>query len=489
MSDQSQQRGGGSDLFRPAPARDDEWLHQLIGDWQLLADLSFADLVLWIPHRGVWVGAAQARPTTGMSMIPEDVVGQQPAARVATVIDQTFFSGVLSTIEADDHVVVDVVPVRSTDGVQAVMTRHTPSESRRRRGRLESTYLGLAQRLLEMVSVGTFPDGSTWVGRGGAPRVGDGVIALSATSEIEYASPNAVSALRRLGVKVDPVGVRLSHLLADTGAQPTDNPQEAAAVLAGRAPWHCELRRRSSAVAFRSVPLTADAKRVGAALLLRDVSELRRRDRELLTKDATIREIHHRVKNNLQTVAALLRLQARRVNDAEAKQSLADAGRRVAIIAAVHEALSAGFDDAVNFDDVAARGLNSGIEVGRRSEHAVTGEIRGSFGTVSSEDATNLAMVIAELIQNAVEHGLNGRDGCVVVEAQRESEHLIVEVSDDGVGMGESDESPTRTGLGTQIVQTFVSDMHGEIAWLPRESGGTTARFTARLRPAGAASR
>ena len=490
MSDSTDVLAGREAPLLPGQ-RDDDWLHQLIGDWQLLSDLSFADLVLWVPEKGAWVGAAQARPTTGTSIIPEDVVGQHPAVRVASVIEKAYFGGSILTVETADHTVVDVVPVRSEHGVQAVMTRHTPPGSARRRGRLESTYLGLAQRLLEMIASATFPDGgSTWSGVGGTPRVGDGVIALDASDRVEYASPNAVSALRRLGVRAEHMGARIPQLLSETEAEPVENSQDAAAVLTGRAPWHCEVRRGGSAVLWRSVPLSADGKRVGAALLLRDVSELRRRERELLTKDATIREIHHRVKNNLQTVAALLRLQARRVGDSEAKQSLADAGRRVAVIAAVHETLSEGFDDAVAFDDVALRGLNSSIEVSRDSEHDVSGRLDGSFGIVSSEDATTLAMILAELIQNAVEHGLRGRGGHVTVAAERSGQHLDVRVIDDGVGWpsqpSAESSTPARTGLGTQIVRTFVSDLHGEITWTSGPDGGTVAAFTATLRPTAA---
>src|SRR5258708_12303859 len=88
--------------------------------------------------------------------------------------------------------------------------------------------------------------------------------------------------------------------------------------------------------------------------MLRDVTELRHRERELITKDATIREIHHRVKNNLQTVAALLRLQARRLNAAEARAALEEAVRRGGSIAIVHETLSHAPDKAGDFDDIAA---------------------------------------------------------------------------------------------------------------------------------------
>ena len=101
------------------------------------------------------------------------------------------------------------------------------------------------------------------------------------------------------------------------------------------------------------MPLRPAGERTGGLILLRDVTELRRRDRELVTKDATIREIHHRVKNNLQTVAALLRLQARRIGVPEGRIALEEAVRRVGAIAVVHETLSQSLRrPTVDFDEV-----------------------------------------------------------------------------------------------------------------------------------------
>ena len=114
-------------------------------------------------------------------------------------------------------------------------------------------------------------------------------------------------------------------------------------------------------------------------MLLRDVTDLRSRDRELVTKDATIREIHHRVKNNLQTVAALLRLQARRMTVPEARAALEEAVRRVGSIALVHETLSQSLDESVDFDEIADR---LRVMVGRRGlgGGAVTSSRTGRFG-------------------------------------------------------------------------------------------------------------
>ena len=134
---------------------------------------------------------------------------------------------------------------------------------------------------------------------------------------------------------------------------------------------------------IRVLPLLDGRERVGAIVLCRDVSDLRSKERQLVTKDATIREIHHRVKNNLQTVAALLRMQARRMESPEAKVALNDAMSRVASIAIVHETLSQAFDETVEFDKVADGLLQDGrrrlLDLGRGDGRAA-GHLRRGVG-------------------------------------------------------------------------------------------------------------
>src|SRR5205823_3499982 len=143
--------------------------------------------------------------------------------------------------------------------------------------------------------------------------------------------------------------------------------EDLVAVAGGRTARGMEVEGRGTTVQLRSIPLLAGRARVGAVVLVRDVTELRRRERELLTKDATIREIHHRVKNNLQTVAALLRLQARRLDEPEGRHALEEAVRRVGSIALVHELLSTTPDESVPFDEVADRVLAMVADVSSRA--------------------------------------------------------------------------------------------------------------------------
>lgn len=149
--------------------------------------------------------------------------------------------------------------------------------------------------------------------------------------------------------------------------------------------------------------------------------------------------------------------------------------RRVATIALVHETLSQGLTQNVDFDDLIGRNFRLAAEVASPAQ-AVRTEREGEFGELPSDLATPLALVINELVTNAVEHGLAERDGTVQLIAERYSredgtEILRVTVADDGVGLPQT---PLAEGLGLQIVRTLVtSELDGSIRWEPRPSGGT----------------
>jgi two-component sensor histidine kinase len=379
----------------------------------------------------------------------------------------------------------EAIPVMRAGRVLAVITRHSNLATIRTPSRLELTYRAAADTLARMIAGGEFPTVGAPTGqRRGAPRVGDGVIRLDVEGVVSYASPNAISALHRLGHQGDVVGDTLSRMTTDLLSDNTTVDESLALVVTGRAPWRSELEGRGASLSLRAIPLTEGGARIGALVLIRDVSELRRRERELLTKDATIREIHHRVKNNLQTVAALLRLQSRRVVEPRAKAALQEAVRRVGTIAMVHETLSQTLDEVVDFDDIVTRALNAVVEVANQNAD-VKWHFSGSFGRLTAEDATSMAMIVTELVHNAVEHGLRDRGGTVGINAVREKvddeDRLTVLVSDDGGGLP-ADFHPGGTGLGIQIVMSLVQDLRGRIDWNPGDPTGTTVRFVARLR-------
>ena len=355
-------------------ASESEWLHLLVGDWQLIADLSFADLVLWV-RGGLdgWRAVGHVRPNTGPMVFYDDIVGRSSTRARAAMLDEAARASGSSARRSPRCARTSRsarMPCRcAATGASSPSSRATRTSPAPHPEPARVTYRDLADSLMRMVAAGEFPSVSAPTGmRRGAPRVGDGVIHLDVDGVVRYASPNAVSAVHRMGHIGDVVGEVLAQVVADVASRSGRTIDESLAVVAtGRAAWRSEVETPSATVTMRAIPIVVDRVRTGAMVLLRDVSELRRREQELLTKDATIREIHHRVKNNLQTVAALLRLQARRVTDEAARGALEEAVRRVGTIALVHETLSQGFDETVNFDEIAVRGLRAVVEVATRS--------------------------------------------------------------------------------------------------------------------------
>ena len=477
-----------TDLARgltPLTEADIEWLHALVSDWQLLADLSFADLVLWAPMRdgSGWVVLAQMRPTTGPTTFHDDAVGTRAAIGERPFVDAAHAEQRICR-EGDPEWTQGVpvrresIPVTRRGRVIAVIERSTNLSSARTPSRLELTYLKGADDLAQMVASGMFPHPGEQPALVRSPRVGDGLLRLGRSGKVSYASPNALSAYRRLGLSADLVGAELGPLTARLCApgQPADDSLMVTA--SGRAPRETEVEGNGSVVQLRSIPLVVGGLRTGALILVRDVTELRRRERELMTKDATIREIHHRVKNNLQTVAALLRLQARRLSAPEARAALEEAVRRVGSIAIVHETLSHTPEEIVDFDDIAERVAAMAGEVSA-PEVRVVPVVKGRFGLLPAAVATPLALVLTELLQNALQHGLAHppgvpSGGTLQVTVDRAPGRLTVTVEDNGVGLPDGFSLDTATSLGLQIVRTLVvSELGGRLEISPRPSGGT----------------
>lgn len=458
-------------------------LHAVVGEWQLLADLSFADYLLWVRRDDdSVVCVAQVRPNTAPTVLLADAVGTVAAAGDVPIVDVAFSSGVIGRATQDGHsgsplLKVEAVPVRHANGVVAVLT-HQTSLAPRQASPLETAYVDCAGDLLQMLSEGTFPNVGDLAMSRSSPRAGDGFIRLDGTGLVTFASPNAISAYHRMGLSAELEGHNLTAVTRPLISDPFEAQELADHIrdsLAGGSSMRMEVDAGGAAVLLRTLPLVVGGAAMGAAVLIRDVTEIKRRDRALLSKDATIREIHHRVKNNLQTVAALLRLQARRTNNAEGREALIESVRRVSSIALVHDALSMSVDEVVNLDEVVDRILPIMNDVA-----TVDAPIRinrvGDLGVLDADRATALIMVITELVQNAIEHAFDAGTarGCVTIRAERSARWLDVVVHDDGRGLPEGFSLEKSDRLGLQIVRTLVSaELDGSLGMHDHPSGGT----------------
>jgi two-component sensor histidine kinase len=535
----------GADLIRrytTLGARERRHLESLVASWSLLADLSFSDMLLFVPvthgaereqvksglglpgvetpepvlessadlskepsfgfspEHGAFVILGQVRPTTSTTLYEADLVGElRRAASLPNTVKAHKTGQIVVTPDpielAMGTAYVTDVPVGYLGSVLAVICGVFLPPHIRRRGTLEQVYSDLFDRLATMVGDGLFPfdDGDPAFEE--APRVGDGLLIIDEHQRITYASPNAVSALHRASIMSAILGSTFGGLGVETSVVER--------AFASKLPVIEEFERFPDIIlTLRCIPLVAHGALTGAAILLRDVTDLRRKDRLLLSKDATIREVHHRVKNNLQTISSLLRLQARRLDDAEAagRTALVEAERRIRAIALVHDILARDATEQVPFEEIVSALVNMSRET-KTVSYPVLVDVDGSLGDVGAAVATSLAVVIAELLQNAMDHafpeswcmgrlrtlgepsdgGVSGEDVAPGAEAhvslklRRRHDTFEVTLSDNGCGLPKEFDFDKTRSLGLSIVRDLVrSQLAGTITMETGSEGGTT---------------
>ncbi|PAE19332.1 hypothetical protein CHH80_17180 [Bacillus sp. 7504-2] len=207
------------------------------------------------------------------------------------------------------------------------------------------------------------------------------------------------------------------------------------------------------------------------AIILQDITQLKDKDAEISMKTVAIREIHHRIKNNLQTIASMLRLQSRRSESEEAKKILKDSLNRILSIAATHELLSKQLSDEINLIEVIDFVLKN-----LQASYTESDEIQLFFTfneefLIESDKATVIALIVNELVQNCYDHAFKGLEkGEIIVDVNKQNEIVTINVQDNGVGFRYTEE--IEKSLGFSIVQSYVRDkLRGKLGITKREKG------------------
>jgi len=418
---------------------------------QLTADLGYGDVTLLVPHNGGLLVVADARPMTAMSAVALSRVGQvvdrsdEPEAYDALETGAPACS-VRRRVRRGISFTSTGYPIGPARSPYAVAVRHVAQPVAEAPGKMEIAFMRLAGLVLERLQAGPLTDVDTGLPYATTRLAGDGVMEVSAQGVIVYASPNAVNILRLAGLEGalegSPATTIPGGLTAVAPALGTDSARGITVAVSGRS------------LRYRTIGL-AD----GALVLVEDVTDAVRREQELHVKEMAIREVHHRVKNNLQTIASLLRIQARRSSSDEVARALEEAVERVSSMAVVHEMLASSTDESVDLSaaastvvDMVRRGLT-----GPDSTIGIT--VEGETGLVPAQVAMSLALVVAELVHNAIEHGVGPiGHGDVAVSLERGDHEVVLTVRDSAAALPHGFDAESSAHLGLAIVKTVVED-------------------------------
>jgi two-component sensor histidine kinase len=189
--------------------------------------------------------------------------------------------------------------------------------------------------------------------------------------------------------------------------------------------------------------------------------------RGLELKSVLLRELHHRVKNNLATVAGILSLQRRRTKSPEVRRTLAESVNRVQGLAATHDLLAHEDVSEARVEDIARKIVGVANANLRPPETHITFEVEPCPIVIPSRAVTILALVLNEMVSNAIEHGMAGlQEGTVTVHGREENGMVIVQVLDTGTRLKqlEPGEEESSEGLGLSLIKNLIGDLGGTFA-------------------------
>jgi Signal transduction histidine kinase len=424
-----------------------EALEEIADALQIVADLAHAQVTVYARAResGFLVIIAQAKPHTSFIQYKPNLLGTTVSTPEEPLVWRTITSGERICGQREWALGMEVLamqtfPVPDADGnIMAAVSFEFNAEDTAGGDHdilIETTY----QFLLSAHLV---------TGAAFRPLTArEGIIILDDRGRVVYANAAAASIYKLFGV-----GRIVGRRVYDRQV----NIRLALKAASSRQPQESELEIGNIVLAQRAIPIVRGGQTLRTMLIVADITEIKKKEKELLVKSAVIQEIHHRVKNNLQTIASLLRLQARRTKSAEVKAALRESVNRILSISVVHEFLSQQDAEFIDVAEVAKNILDLVIESMLEPDFNVQTVFNGQKMVLPSDQAISLALAINELIQNSIEHGFTGRrEGVIGVDIVTLKDTYQIDIWDNGIGLPPDFGQHESNSLGLQIIRTLV---------------------------------
>lgn len=436
----------------------------------MIADLVradvFIDCITKNPSAAIVV--AEAKPNVCDSMYKDSVVGElalrknEPAA-IRTLETGTITRDLKALTQENIDVNQNVTPIRNNENkVIGVLIMEQDITGKLNKSRhmemLTETNEQLTRTLMSFMNV---ENSLTY-------HIDDAILLFNKDGIAVYANPKAESLYMKLGYKDSIFGMHHGNLAL--GGNSFER------VFSKESIEDFEANIGEMSLQVKYVAINQDDKITGLVMMIKDNTDFKEQERELISKSVAIKEIHHRVKNNIQTIASLLRLQSRRVESEYVKKIFEDSISRIMSIAVTHEMLAQKGIDEVDLKDILFRIKENTLFYKVANERKIIVRIKGDSFLVDSDTATSIALVVNELLHNALEHGFKGKtNGIVEINIQKGHMYSKVIVIDNGSGFSIYDKSTDNLGL--NLVKSIVKDkLRGNLS-INSDTNGTTVVF------------
>ncbi|WP_082129672.1 sensor histidine kinase [Aneurinibacillus tyrosinisolvens] len=438
---------------------------------QMIADVSQANVFIDCPVKGdnTLIVVAEAVPTTTHSLYKENVVGKRVLESYEPGVFRAYRTGKPALMnraltQEGQHVKQNVIPLKNHDGhtigvliLEQDITRQVKHENEL--ALLSETAEEFSRTFWDLImKERSIPD-----------VIEEALLLLREDGRILYANNFAIGLIESHSelTRENYTGQSIEHVF------PFINESD----YLHNGVIQREVHYKEMVYILRSICLEQKEKERRLLLYLRDVTDLRNKERQLMVKSAVIQEIHHRVKNNLQTVAGLLRLQMRRGVPDEAKVLYQESLNRIISIATVHEVLSYSGIEEVDMNQVIEKISKMLVYNMPSEECSIDVNMEVESIKLLSNQAVSLALILTELVQNSLKHGFTERSkGRIDVKFYADGERLHLHVEDDGTGFKAQSET---NQLGLEIVRNLTQfDLYGAFTIFQKDEGGTIAHVS-----------
>jgi two-component sensor histidine kinase len=417
---------------------------------QGIADLVKADVFIDCPTRypDAAIVIAEAKPTNAPSLYKGSVVGQLALRANEPAVLRTLEIGMVTrdlkaTTQEFISVKQTVHPIKNkhdkTIGVLIVEKDITQNINN---NICMEILAETNERLSELLN--TKGNGSE---KSITNHIDDAIIIFDETGIVVFTNPVAEELYKKLGYKDELLGMHFDNVsLYNCSLKDIleNNKCEVFEIDIGQ-------------LSFQVKYVVQNSRGFSLVMFIRDITEVKQKEKELILKSVAIKEIHHRVKNNLQTIASLLRLQTRRINNEEFRSALSESINRILSIAATHEILAQQGIDDVNIKEVIIKVKRNIMRCYNVENRNIKVSVEGDEFTINSDKATSIALIINELLQNSLKYAFKNReDGNITITIQKGRLYSTISIVDDGVGFDVNSIKPNSLGL--NIVKSLVKD-------------------------------